>query len=123
MMPTETIGLVMEKMRKIELCAIGAEGAGEGSLVDLALEGIRHPLQPDRRKAECFRLCLRERGRLRGGGLPGGGLRGHDFSLWLLLGLGRSLAQNGRVEQAINRFALAIGAVPMLETARIGGDA
>jgi hypothetical protein len=28
MMPTETIGLVMEKMRKMELCAIGALAAG-----------------------------------------------------------------------------------------------
>ncbi len=28
MMPTETIGLVIEKMRKIELCAIGVEAAG-----------------------------------------------------------------------------------------------
>src|ERR1700675_3304741 len=28
MMPTETIGFVIEKMRKIEWCAIGAEAAG-----------------------------------------------------------------------------------------------
>src|ERR1700720_2628003 len=28
MTPTETIGFVIEKMRKIELCAIGAEAAG-----------------------------------------------------------------------------------------------
>ena len=28
MMPTETIGLVMEKMRKIVSCAIGADAAG-----------------------------------------------------------------------------------------------
>ena len=65
MMPIETIGLVMEKMRKIVSRAIGAEAAGillaerlepadlaasrdhdgrarHGSLVDLALEGVRH---------------------------------------------------------------------------------
>jgi hypothetical protein len=34
-----------------------------------------------------------------------------------------SLAQNPLIEQDVNRFALAIGALPMLETARIGGDA
>jgi len=38
--------------------------------------------------------------------------------------LGGILAQNARLEQAVgvNRFALAIGALPMLETARIEGD-
>jgi hypothetical protein len=51
--------------------------------------------------------------------------------LLLLSGLMASLAQNGGLEQGtaltwaggVNRFALAIGAFPMLETARIGGDA
>jgi hypothetical protein len=49
-----------------------------------------------------------------------------DLSLLFLLGrLGGILTQNTWVEQAspVNRFALAIGALPMLETARIGGDA
>ena len=33
---------------------------GDGSLVDVALECIRHPLQPDRREPERFRFGLRE---------------------------------------------------------------
>jgi hypothetical protein len=43
----------------------------------------------------------------------------------LLLSFAASLTQNTAIEQtvAVNRFALAIGASPMLETARIGGDA
>jgi len=34
-----------------------------------------------------------------------------------------SLAEKICLEQGVNRFALAINRVPMLETARIGGDA
>jgi hypothetical protein len=44
-------------------------------------------------------------------------------SPFALAWLGEILAQIVRVEQGANRFALAIGAVLMLETARIGGDA
>ena len=55
-------------------------GAGEGSLVDLALEGIRHPLQADARQPDGFRLGVGERRGLGGGCRPGGGLRVHGFS-------------------------------------------
>ncbi|MEY2394673.1 MAG: hypothetical protein QOF94_1018, partial [Acidobacteriaceae bacterium] len=52
------------------------------------------------------------------------GVIGLSF-LFLLGRPGGILAQNTCVEQVppVNRFALAIGALPMLETARIGGDA
>ncbi len=77
--------------------------AGDGSLVDLALEGVRHALQPWRRKPERFRLGLGKRRGLRGGGVPGGGLRGHFLSLCScsIVGLSASLAQKNRVEQGI----------------------
>ena len=106
-------------------CAIGADGrralpaerlepadlaaprhhhgrAGQGSLVDLALEGVRHPLQPDRREPERFRLGVRA-------ATGSAGRRGawrrfaRSWSLpLLLLGLCGSLAQNGGVEQGVN---------------------
>ena len=104
--------------------------AGQGSLVDLALEGVRHPLQPGRREPERFRFGLGEGRGLRGGAWLGGGLRGHGLSrLLLLLGWLSGLAKVWRRTAGlnrpfpVNRFALAIGALPMLETARIGGDA
>jgi hypothetical protein len=43
--------------------------------------------------------------------------------LLLLADLAASLTQNAPIEQGVNGFALAIQAFPMLETARIGGDA
>ena len=149
MMPTETIGLVIEKMRKIELCAIGAEAAGpcrpsasnqpiwprratstvapgQGALVDLALEGVRHPLQPDRGEAQRSRSGLGE------GGVCGMAVGLAAVSAVMvspaLLLLLPGLEQVWRRMPGLNsrfrhRFALAIGAQPMLETARTGGNA
>ncbi len=54
--------------------------AGEGALVDLALEGIRHPLQAGAREPDRFRLGVGERRGLGGGCLPGGGLGVHGLS-------------------------------------------
>src|SRR6202040_585665 len=54
--------------------------AGDGSLVDVALESVRHALQPELREPKRFRFCLGERRGLRGGGVIGGGQRGHGFS-------------------------------------------
>ncbi len=85
MMPIETIGLVIEKMRKMLSRVIGALGAGglpaerlepadlaaagdqhgdagHGALVDLALERVRHPLQPAWRQSERFRPARRGSG-------------------------------------------------------------
>ena len=59
--------------------------AGEGALVDLALEGVRHPLQADAREPDGFRLGVGERRGLGGGCLPGGGLGVHGLSRLLLL--------------------------------------
>ena len=59
--------------------------ARQGSLVDLALEGIRHALQPDGGQSKRFRFRLGQRGRLRGGGGFGGGLRGHGLSRVVLV--------------------------------------
>ena len=129
--------------------------AGDGPLVDVALERIRHPLQSDRREAEQFRFGLGSGGVCGAAACLAAVCGGHGLSRLLLLlsgwVVGRSLAQNGWVEQGVcrgigrlpqrcglcamagetkhsscalvNRFALAIGALPMLETARIGGDA
>ncbi len=58
--------------------------ARDGSLVDLALERIRHPLQPDGRQPERFRFCLRKRRCLGGRAVLGGGLRVHGLSRLLL---------------------------------------
>src|SRR5947207_15802354 len=107
MMPTETIGFVIEKMRKIEFCAIGAEAAGSclpkasnqpiwprratitvtPGMVPLSISRLnasdmrcnRTERQPQR-----FRLCLRQRRGLRGSRMPGGGLRVHGLSRLLL---------------------------------------
>ena len=67
--------------------------AGQGSLVDLALEGIRHQLQPLGRQPDRFRLGLRQGGGQRCGCRPGGGLGVHGLSrcsCWLC---GRKLTQ------------------------------
>ena len=55
-----------------------------GSLVDIALERIRHALQSNRRQPQRFRFGLRQRRGLRGSGMPGGGLRVHGLSRLLL---------------------------------------
>jgi len=54
-------------------------------ILDLALEGVRHPLQARGREPERFGLGVREGGGLRGGSLPGGGLRVHGLSRCLLV--------------------------------------
>ena len=153
MMPTETIGLVMEKMRNRVLCAIGAGLAGfcrpsasnqpiwprratimvtpgDGSLVDVALERVRHALQPDGESPSDSGLAW-GRGGVCGAAGCLAAVCAVMVSLPLALVVGRidiigvwpSLAQNIGVEQGVNRFALAIGPWPMLETARISGDA
>ena len=105
---------------------------GQGALVDLALERIRHALQPGRGQTQRFRFGLGQGRGLRDGGGLGGGLRGHDFPILILLsGLAEvwrrtadlNRAGRGAGPDTVKRFALAIGAFPMLETARIGGDA
>ena len=75
--------LPAERFEPADLAAAGHHHgrAGQGSLVDLALEGVRHPLQPDRGEAERFRFGLGQRRCLRGSGVLGGGLRGHGLSL------------------------------------------
>ena len=99
--------------------------AGHGSLVDLALEGVRHPLQADGGQPKLLRLGVGEGGRPRGGCRPGGGLRVHGLSLVGSCCCGhrraasaktRSLAQKRALEQGVCRFALAIRACPVLET-------
>ena len=55
-------------------------GPGEGALVDLALEGIRHPLQAGAREPDRFRLGVGKRRGLGGGRWPGGGLGVHGLS-------------------------------------------
>src|SRR5205814_263184 len=98
--------------------------ARDGSLVDVALERIRHPLQSGWRKPERFRLCLGKRRRLRNAGPLGGGLRGHGLSRFFF-GLAKFWSGTPDLNKhiAVNRFALAIGPSSMLETARISGDA
>src|SRR3954453_9932457 len=98
--------------------------ARDGSLVDVALERVRHPLQSGWRKPERFRLCLGKRRCLRNAGPLGGGLRGHDLSRFLF-GLAQFWPGTPELNKhiAVNRFALALGPSYMLETARIGGDA
>ena len=59
--------------------------AGQGALVDLALEGIRHPLQARAREPDRLGFGVRERGGLGGGCLAsGGGLRVHGLSRMLI---------------------------------------
>ena len=147
MMPIETIGFVMEKMRKIVSCAIGAEAAGLclpsasnqpiwPRRATITVAPGRVPLSISRLKAsdmrcnriddspERFRLGVGQRRRLRGDGVLGGGLRGHGLSLCSCCsGLPEVCRRTPDLNRAFGRFALAIGALPMLETARIGGDA
>ncbi len=124
--------LPAERVEPADLTAAGDHHghARRGSLVDVALERVRHPLQPDRRKAERFRFGLGEGRSLRGGGRSGGGLGGHGLSPSCSCcrsdryHRGRpSLTQNNWVEQGVSRFALAIWPWPMLETGEISGDA
>ena len=154
MMPTETIGLVMEKMRNRVLCAIGAGLAGilpaerlepadlaaardhhgharRGSLVDVALERVRHPLQPDGARARAIPVWP-------GGGAGSAGRRGvwrrfaRSWSLSLLLlllagsissGYGQVWRRTLGLNRALTASPLQSGRWPMLETARISGDA
>ena len=79
------------------------------------------------REPERFRFGLGSGGVCGAGAVLGGGLRGHGLSLLLLLVAWRKVWRRtpglNRPVLPVNRFALAIGALPMLETARIGGDA
>jgi hypothetical protein len=59
--------------------------AGDGSLVDLALECVRHRLQADRRQADGFRLGLRQGRGLRRANRLRGGLGVHDVSRTLVV--------------------------------------
>ena len=122
--------LLAERLEPADLTATRHQHgrARQGSPVDLAPEGVRHPLQPNRGEPERFRFCLGQRRGLRRRGVLGGGLRGHGLSLCSCL-VSLSLAEFWRRMPGlnrlfgVNRFTLAIGALPMLETARIGGDA
>ena len=103
MMPTETIGLVIEKMRKMLSCAIGAPAAGFCRPIasnqpiwprraTITVAPGRVPLSTSRLKASDMRcrrtlespmvsgLACGERRGLGGGCLPGGGLRVHGLS-------------------------------------------
>ena len=82
--------------------------AGQGSLVDLALEGVRHALQADGRQPERFRLGLRQRRGLRGGGVLGGGLRVHGLSRLLLSLLAGQSGADDRIEQALRRRSASV---------------
>ena len=101
--------------------------ARQRSLVDLALEDVRHAPQALMRQPDQFRLCLGKRWRLWRGGTFGGGLRGHFlilFSRWSFsVPFIDSLAEAARLGKiSLGRaggcFALAIRPQPMLETAR-----
>ena len=119
MMPTETIGLVIEKMRKMLSCAIGAEAAGLCRPIasnqpiwprraTITVAPGRVPLSTSRLKASDIRcrrtvdspivsgLACGQRGGLRGGGVPGGGLRVHGLSRLLLLFV--AMAQSSAAE-------------------------
>ena len=104
MMPTETIGLVIEKMRKMVSWAIGRLSAGlcrpmrvepadlalardhhgdagQGSLVDLALERVRQLLQSGRRQPDASPAWPAGSGGVCGlAACFGGGLRVHGLS-------------------------------------------
>ena len=108
MMPTETIGLVIEKMRKMVSCAIGAEAAGLCRPIasnqpiwprraTITVAPGRVPLSTSRLKASDIR-CSRAGDSPSGSGLAwgrdgvcgaavvlGGGLRVHGLSRLLLL--------------------------------------
>jgi len=79
--------------------------AGRRALVDLALEGVAHPLKPQRREPDRFRLCRgKGGGRLGGGcGVDVHGASGVSCALPARTGRGRHLrrtvAQNARLEQ------------------------
>ena len=148
MMPTETIGLVIEKMRKMLSCAIGAAAAGLCRPIasnqpiwprraTMTVAPGRVPLSTSRLKASDIRcrrtvdspivsgLACGERRGL-GGGCRAGRRSARSWSLPLLL-LFVMDAKSGP-EAALwiglqSRFALAIGAWPMLETARTGACA
>ena len=156
MMPMETIGLVIEKMRKRVSCAIGAAPAGfcrpsasnqpiwPRRATIMVTPGMV-PLSMSRLNASDMRCNRMEEspsdsglawgsGGVRGAARRfGGGLRGHGLSLCFcswpadIVGISPSLAQNIGIEQGVNRLArairLAIRPSPMLETARISGDA
>ena len=128
--------LPAERLEPADLTAAGDHHghARRGSLVDVALERVRHPLQPDRREPEQFRFGLGEGRGLRGGGVSGGGLRGHGVSpscscCWPdRYHRGRpSLAQNtwleqGRLNRALTASPLQSGLGLCLKR-RISGDA
>ena len=124
MMPTETIGFVMEKIRKIELCAIGADAAGFclpsasnqpiwPRRATITVAPGRVPLSISRLKASDNR-CSRTGERPSASGFPcgSGGVWGAVGCLaaacgvmvspFALAWLGGILAQNGRVEQGVS---------------------
>ena len=101
--------------------------AGQGALVDLALEGVRHALQPDRRQSEQFRPGVGQGRRLRGGGCLAAVCAFMVSPVCSCCcgsepGLAEVWRRTPGLNRAFDRFALAIGPSPMLETARIGGD-
>jgi hypothetical protein len=79
--------LFAERLEPADLAAPRHQhgGAGQRALVDLALERVRHPLQPGRGETQRFRFGLGERRGLRDGGWLGCGLRGHGLSRLLFL--------------------------------------
>src|SRR5882724_6794030 len=153
MTPTETIGLVMEKMRKIVFSAIGAELAGfcfpsasnqaicpRRATITVAPGMV--PLSISRLKASdmrCNRGC--ESPSTSGFAVGSGGVCGvaaclaavcavifSPFTLIYLAGAVYSGAvqfwrRSGGLNRPPGRFALAIRQRPMLETARASGDA
>src|SRR6478672_9765100 len=151
MVPTETIGFVIEKMRKIELCAIAVEAAGFclpsasnqpiwPRRATITVTPGMVPLSMSRLNASDIRCSRTEESPSasgfawgRGGVCGAAGCLAADSAVmvppccsclaWLAwrevwrrtAGLNRAFG--------VGRFALAIGAPPMLQTARIGGDA
>src|SRR5450631_3155085 len=128
MMPIETIGFVIEKMRKIEFCAIGAGAAGF-CLPSASNQPIwprratitvmpgRVPLSISRLKASDIR-CSRIADKPSASGLAwgSGGVCGAGLCFTAACGvmvspfvlvarLGASLAQNARIEQGVWRKA------------------
>ena len=153
-MPSETIGLVIEKMRKTVSRAIGAAASGlclpSASNQPIWPRRATITVAPGRVPLSISRLNASDRRCNRKGASPSvsglawgsGGVCGAAGCLaaacgvmispllLLLAGLAASLTQNAPVEQAVNGFALAVDGFalairtpPMLETARIGGDA
>src|SRR5207248_2037903 len=90
-------------------------GAGQGSLVDLALEAVGQLLQPRRGQADRFRLGVGKRRGLRVGGVLGGSLGVHELLPGALSGFGEVWRRTYGLNRAFGRFALANGAWPMLE--------